>query len=334
MMNGVLTKPQKTQPSFRTSAKNDQLNDLKKPQKPTLSNIKSTDNSDKKPLTVSTDYNSSVKQTNNTLKTTATTDISNMNTLNLTSKLASLTSPTKNSTLKGSFENKKSANRSKRGSSASSLKGPKSRQRDDMSYTSVESMNYTEFQDTIKRVDEELLSPMRKHRKKQTSELVNLTAELDNTKKNINSLNSSLDMSYRIRENLTTSSKSNLLTINRLNKENESMNKEIEDTRKEINNMNFKKNEIEKDKILKQNEYENIVNDIDEMRKNIKTLSLLSESLINEKRVMKSALLSLIKKNNKMKQQLSLDNQKRNFTGKELTELFNRYSLENVGNEL
>lgn len=187
--------------------------------------------------------------------------------------------------------------------------------------------NINDFENYFARLKTEIIGPIKEEIAKRRLNSNDLSREINNYFSNVSNVNNELSSTQKINHSLIISANKFSLEAQRIRAENDFMNQEIEKIKKENSDILAEVNRLDKEKIIFENEYDNCKNAIDTMKKQIKDISNLSSVMMEQKKIMKSALLLVQKKSDELKHKLYFSQQKGTDVSR-LSNLFESFRLD------
>ena len=174
----------------------------------------------------------------------------------------------------------------------------------------------------ITKITNDIILPIHNEMKKRNKNSETLYKEIKSHQHNLTLANQELLITDKTNKYLYTLTKASTIKIQRMKIEKVSMEKEIVKIRKKNINMTISINDLNRETVISLYEYENLKNDVDTIKNDIKQLSLQNTLLINQKKIMKSALLLIQKKLREIKHQIYLRETKQDTNTVYLDNLF------------
>ena len=182
----------------------------------------------------------------------------------------------------------------------------------------------------IQDIKQDIIIPMQQINKKKRENSVDISMTVKNLKQHLTISNDELSKSNSINKNLRLESSLLSLTTKRHIIDNKFINDEIPKLRSEIEKITNEKNRLDKQKVIYQNKYDEIVNDIDDMKKIIKQYKISIDDTTTYNKNMQSAIVLIKKRNDETKLELNQLRQNNDNIGRELLFLYNKYKIKEL----
>ena len=182
----------------------------------------------------------------------------------------------------------------------------------------------------IQDIKQDIIIPMQQINKKKRENSVDISMTVKNLKQYLTISNDELSKSNSINKNLRLESSILTLTTKRHIIDNKFINDEIPKLKNEIEKITKEKNRLDKQKVIYQNKYDEIVNDIDDMKKIIKQYKISIDDTTTNNKNMQSAIVLIKKRNDETKLELNQLRQNNDNIGRELLFLYDKYKIKDL----
>lgn len=150
-----------------------------------------------------------------------------------------------------------------------------------------------EFYNTIRT---HFFVPIKREYKMKSKNENQIQKKVNNLSNNVSTLNDQLEQSHFTSRTYSIQSRRIAFDMEKTLLENQYLNDEIEKTTKQIQQLREDINKYQKSKILNENEYENAVNEIDELKSSVKKMKVNIDEINSDIKNMKSARFLILKK--------------------------------------
>lgn len=191
---------------------------------------------------------------------------------------------------------------------------------------------YNEYKKVLKNLNKKIIIPIQNEIKKRNENSNRLKNNVNHLENNLKNINKELELSKSTKNKLNTKNQINQTEIQRIKNENFYMEKEINEINEIKDKILEKINELDIEKTKFNNESENIKNNIENMKVDIKRLNKKIMNIRNDNKIKKSAFLLVCEKRDELKRMFVNKKEKQEKIKNNMNKLLERFNIKDLEN--
>ena len=197
-------------------------------------------------------------------------------------------------------------------------------------FISVYDNGYNEYKKVLKSLNKKIIIPIKNEIKKRNENTNRLKKNVNHLENNLKNINKELELSKSTKNKLHTNNQINQTEIQRIKNENFYMEKEINEINEFKDKILEKINDLDIEKTKFNNESENIKNNIENMKVDIKRLNKKIINIRNDNKIKKSAFLLVCEKKDELKRMFVNKKEKQEKIKNNMNKLLERFNIKDL----
>jgi len=197
-------------------------------------------------------------------------------------------------------------------------------------FISVYDNGYNEYKKVLKSLNKKIIIPIKNEIKKRNENTNRLKKNVNHLENNLKNINKELELSKSTKNKLHTNNQINQTEIQRIKNENFYMEKEINEINEFKVKILEKINDLDIEKTKFNNESENIKNNIENMKVDIKRLNKKIMNIRNDNKIKKSAFLLVCEKKDELKRMFVNKKEKQEKIKNNMNKLLERFNIKDL----
>ena len=197
-------------------------------------------------------------------------------------------------------------------------------------FISVYDNGYNEYKKVLKSLNKKIIIPIKNEIKKRNENTNRLKKNVNHLENNLKNINKELELSKSTKNKLHTNNQLNQTEIQRIKNENFYMEKEINEINEFKDKILEKINDLDIEKTKFNNESENIKNNIENMKVDIKRLNKKIINIRNDNKIKKSAFLLVCEKKDELKRMFVNKKEKQEKIKNNMNKLLERFNIKDL----